>query len=94
VIACRQLAYRNPGGVSIRFDDSDVPQGGLLLHSASGSGKSTPLALALAAALLMPAEGDIQVAGQSLKRLRGAAADAWRAQTVGFCRNGCSCVRC
>ncbi|WP_096699895.1 ABC transporter ATP-binding protein [Polaromonas sp. AER18D-145] len=83
MIRTRQLAYQYPGGPALRFDDIDVPQGGvLLLRGASGSGKSTWLALA--AGLLTPTAGDITVAGQSLTALGKVAGDAWRAKTIGF----------
>ncbi len=83
MIRTRQLAYQYPGGPELRFDDIDVPQGGvLLLRGASGSGKSTWLALA--AGLLAPTAGDITVAGQSLNALGKVAGDAWRARTIGF----------
>ncbi|MGQ2980528.1 MAG: ABC transporter ATP-binding protein [Polaromonas sp.] len=83
MIRTRQLAYRYASGAQLRFDDVDVPQGGvLLLRGASGSGKST--LLALAAALLAPTDGDITVAGQSMAALGKVAGDAWRAKTIGF----------
>ncbi len=83
MIRVRQLAYRYPGGAELRFDDVDVAQGGLLLlRGASGSGKSTWLALA--AGLLAATGGDITVAGQSLRALGKVAGDAWRAKTIGF----------
>ncbi|MDP1955492.1 MAG: ATP-binding cassette domain-containing protein [Polaromonas sp.] len=83
MISTRQLAYQYPGGAEIRFDDMAVPQGGvLLLRGASGSGKSTWLALA--AGLLAPTAGDITVASQSLAALGKVAGDAWRARTIGF----------
>ena len=83
MISARQLAYRYAGGPELRFDDIDVAQGGvLLLQGVSGSGKSTWLALA--AGLLCPGEGDMTVAGQSLKALSKVAGDAWRAKTIGF----------
>jgi putative ABC transport system ATP-binding protein len=83
VIRTQQLTYRYPGGAELRFDDVEVPQGGvLLLRGASGSGKST--FLALAAALLAPTGGDITVAGQSMRTLGKVAGDAWRAKTIGF----------
>jgi ABC-type lipoprotein export system ATPase subunit len=83
MISTRELAYRYAGGPELRFGDVEVAQGGLLLlRGASGSGKSTWLALA--AGLLAPGGGDITVAGQSLKTLGGRAGDAWRAQTIGF----------
>ena len=83
MISTGQLAYQYSGGTVLRFDDVDVPQGGvLLLRGVSGSGKSTWLALA--AGLLAPTAGDITVAGQSLKALGQAGGDAWRATTIGF----------
>ena len=83
MISVRQLAYRYPGGAELRFDDVDVAQGGLLLlRGASGSGKSTWMALA--AGLLVATDGDITVAGQSLRALGKVAGDAWRARTIGF----------
>ncbi|MDW5442860.1 ABC transporter ATP-binding protein [Polaromonas sp. SM01] len=83
MISTRQLAYQYAGGPDLRFEDMDVAQGGvLLLRGASGSGKSTWLALA--AGLLTPGAGDITVAGQSLKSLGKVAGDAWRAKTIGF----------
>ena len=83
MIKSRQLVFQYASGPALRFGDVDVPQGGLLLLSgASGSGKSTWLALA--AGLLAAASGDIIVAGQSLGALSQTASDAWRAQTVGF----------
>jgi putative ABC transport system ATP-binding protein len=83
MISVRQLAFRYPDGPALHFDDVEVPQGGLLLlRGASGSGKSTWLALA--AGLLAATEGDITVAGQSLSALGKVAGDAWRAKTIGF----------
>lgn len=68
---------------SMAFPDVAVPQGGaLLLRGASGSGKSTWLALA--AGLLTPQQGEMVVAGQSVARLRGAERDNWRAKCIGF----------
>ncbi len=83
MIHTQQLAYRYAGGAELHFEDVEVPQGGvLLLRGASGSGKST--FLALAAALLAPTDGDITVAGQSMRALGKVAGDAWRARTIGF----------
>ena len=83
MIRVRQLAFSYPGGAELRFDDVDVTQGGLLLmRGASGSGKSTWLALA--AGLLAATGGDITVAGQSMCALGKVAGDAWRARTIGF----------
>ena len=60
-----------------------LPQGGVLMVSGpSGCGKSTWLSLV--AALMRPAAGQIEVAGQALAGLSAAAADAWRARNIGF----------
>lgn len=83
MISSRQLSYQYPGGAEMRFEDVAVPQGGVvILRGASGSGKSTWLALA--AGLLAPTAGDITVAGQSMAALGKVAGDAWRARTIGF----------
>ena len=83
MIQTRGLAYRYPGGAVLRFPDVDVAQGAVLLLSGpSGCGKSTWLALV--AALVLPTEGALQVAGQALNALKNSAADAWRARAVGF----------
>ena len=83
MIDTRQLAFQYANGPDIRFDDLDVPQGGVLvLSGASGSGKSTWLALA--AGLLQASSGSINVAGQLLGNLSKAGSDAWRAKTIGF----------
>lgn len=77
------LAFQHPGGPWLRFPDVLVPQGGtLLLRGASGSGKSTWLALA--AGLLQPTRGEMIVAGQPLHPLGARALDTWRAGTVGL----------
>ena len=83
MISTRQLSYHYVNGPVIAFADLDLPQGGvLLLSGASGSGKSTWLALA--AGLVAPGGGEITVAGQPLSQLAAARSDAWRAQTIGF----------
>ncbi len=83
MILTSQLVYQYRNGPHIAFPDIDVPQGGiLLLQGASGSGKSTWLALA--AALLRASSGQISVAGQNLNALKNIAGDAWRAGAIGF----------
>ena len=83
MITTRQLAYSYANGPALAFADLDVAQGEvLLLSGASGSGKSTWLALA--AGLLPASSGDITVAGQDLKRLDKLHRDAWRAKAIGF----------
>lgn len=83
MIATRGLACQYPGGTRLAFPDLSLGQGEtLLLRGRSGSGKSSWLALA--AALMAPAEGEIIVAGQCLGALGPAQGDAWRARHVGF----------
>jgi putative ABC transport system ATP-binding protein len=83
MIETRGLRYQYPVGPLLLFDDLDVPQGAtLLLHGASGVGKSTWLALA--AGLLTPTAGEVVVAGQRLSALSRSGRDAWRAQNLGF----------
>jgi len=82
VIKTRDLHHAHPRGPLLRFADVAVPAGGtLLLRGASGSGKSTWLALA--AGLLVPTGGEMVVAGQAPAALAGAARDAWRGAQVG-----------
>lgn len=82
MIRTRALGFAHPGGPHLRFSDVDVAAGGtLVLRGPSGSGKSTWLALA--AGLLTPGEGSIEVANQSVGALKGPARDAWRGATVG-----------
>jgi len=83
MIETMDLACQHPGGPLLCFPDVVVPQGGtLLLRGASGSGKSTWLAVA--AGLLAPVRGEMIVAGQPLHPLGARALDAWRAATVGL----------
>jgi putative ABC transport system ATP-binding protein len=83
MIRTRQLSYAYPGGATLNFPDVDVPQGRVLLLSGpSGCGKSTWLALV--AALVAPASGELVVADQALGALKNIAADAWRARAIGF----------
>ena len=87
MIRTRQLSYSYSKGPTLTFPGVDVPQGGvLLLGGPSGAGKSTWLALA--AGLVAPTTGQLEVAGQSLgaggTALKKLALDAWRARSVGF----------
>jgi putative ABC transport system ATP-binding protein len=83
VIRTHGLSYAYPGSTTLTFPDVDVPQGTVLLLSGpSGCGKSTWLALV--AALVTPASGQLVVAGQSLGAMQKIASDAWRACTIGF----------
>lgn len=83
MIQTSNLAYCYPGGTPIHFPDLDVAQGSVVLLSGpSGCGKSTWLALV--AGLVKPSAGTLNVADQSVGKLNGVAADAWRAKTIGF----------
>jgi putative ABC transport system ATP-binding protein len=83
VIETRGLGFAYPQAPALRFADVAVPQGGtLLLRGASGSGKSTWLALA--AGLLTPQTGEMVVAGQSVAALAAGERDRWRARCIGF----------
>jgi putative ABC transport system ATP-binding protein len=83
VIETSGLCYRYGSATTLRFADVSVPQGGtLLLRGASGSGKSTWLALA--AGLLTPGAGELLVAGQAVAVLQGGQRDRWRARCIGF----------
>jgi putative ABC transport system ATP-binding protein len=83
LISSEQLTYQYANGPAIAFADVEVAQGEtLLLSGASGSGKSTWLALA--SGLLRPSSGDITIAGQHLKQFGNTSSDAWRAKTIGF----------
>ena len=83
MIETRGLHHAYPGGATLHFGDVSVPQGGtLLLRGASGSGKSTWLALA--AGLLTPQAGELAVAGQAVAALRAGERDRWRARCIGF----------
>ncbi len=83
MIATSGLTFAFAPGADLCFANVQVPQGGtLLLRGASGSGKSTWLALA--AGLLTPGSGEMVVAGQNVAALRGSARDRWRSRTIGF----------
>ena len=83
MIRTRGLAFGYKLGPTLQFEDVDVPQGAvLLLRGASGSGKSTWLALV--AGLLTASSGEITVAAQALATIGKVDGDAWRARTIGF----------
>ncbi|HEY1102303.1 MAG TPA: ATP-binding cassette domain-containing protein, partial [Burkholderiaceae bacterium] len=72
MIESHALRFAYPGGPVLAFPDVAVPQGGtLLLRGASGSGKSTWLALV--AGLRSATGGHLRVAGQDPAALAPAA---------------------
>jgi putative ABC transport system ATP-binding protein len=90
-IAGLSLYLGDRGEKSLSYPDVQVPQGGvLLLRGASGSGKST--ALAVLAGLRQPSAGRVMVADTLLfdgaaivpSPLSGAALDRWRARHIGL----------
>jgi putative ABC transport system ATP-binding protein len=82
MIVWEGLAYRYARGPVLRFPDLQLPDGGLLLlRGASGTGKST--LLALLAALLTPVEGHLNIHGVAVHSLSPRERDAWRARHVG-----------
>ena len=83
MIRSSNLSFHYPNGPKLSFPDVDVAQGAVvLLRGPSGCGKSTWLALI--AGLMPPTSGDLTVAEQPLSALKVVAADAWRAQAIGF----------
>jgi putative ABC transport system ATP-binding protein len=83
MLRTENLNFAYPGGPAMAFPDMVLPEGGvLLLQGASGSGKST--LLALCCGLLPMQSGRLEIAGQDLMALQGAARDAWRGRNLGF----------
>jgi ABC-type lipoprotein export system ATPase subunit len=83
VIAVRGLAQRYGAVEALRLAEWKVAQGERwLVLGRSGSGKTT--LLHVLAGLVHPTEGEVEVSGENLRRLRGARLDRWRATTVGI----------
>jgi putative ABC transport system ATP-binding protein len=83
MIAVRGLAHRYGAVEALRLAEWKVAQGERwLVLGASGSGKST--LLHALAGLIQPSEGEIEVAGENLRRLEGGRLDRWRGTTVGI----------
>ena len=92
MIAVRGLVHRYNGVEALRLDDWTVAQGSRwLVLGPSGCGKST--LLHAIAGLVVPSEGEIAVAGQSLASLSGAALDRFRGATVGIVLQALHLVR-
>jgi ABC-type lipoprotein export system ATPase subunit len=83
MIAVRGLAQRYGAVEALRLPEWKVAQGERwLVLGRSGSGKTT--LLHVLAGLVHPTEGEVEVSGENLGRLRGARLDRWRATTVGI----------
>ena len=83
MIAVRDLAHRYGGHEPIRIPDWKVAQGERwLVLGPSGCGKTT--LLHALAGLVRPSEGEVEVAGENLRRLDGARLDRWRGANVGI----------
>ncbi|MEC5398748.1 ABC transporter ATP-binding protein [Uliginosibacterium sp. H1] len=85
VVALRDLHYRWPGqaGAGLRLPALTLAAGEhLFLHGPSGSGKST--LLGLVAGVLRAQQGSVQVLGQALEQLGGAARDRLRGEHMGI----------
>ena len=77
------LRLRYGGRLVLSLDRFEAASGEhWLVLGASGSGKTS--LLNLVAGLLKPDEGEIEVGGQALASLRGAALDQWRGRNVGI----------
>ena len=82
MLAWGGLRHRYAGGAEIAYADFGLAAGRhLLLRGASGTGKST--LLALLAGLLRVQQGELVVAGTELAGLGPRALDAWRGATLG-----------
>ena len=83
MISVRGLAHRYGSSEVLRLTDWKVAQGERwLVLGPSGSGKTT--LLHLVAGLIRPAEGELEVAGENLRKLDGMRLDRWRGATVGI----------
>jgi putative ABC transport system ATP-binding protein len=83
MIAVRGLAHRYAAAEALYLPEWKVAQGERwLVLGPSGCGKTT--LLHVVAGLIHPTEGEVEVAGENLRRLEGARLDRWRATTVGI----------
>ena len=83
MISVRGLAHRYGSNEVLRLADWKVAQGECwLVLGPSGSGKTT--LLHLVAGLIRPAAGELEVAGENLRKLDGMRLDRWRGATVGI----------
>src|SRR5918992_4858840 len=92
MIAVRGLAHRYGAVEALRLADWKVVQGERwLVLGPSGCGKTT--LLHALAGLIRPTEGEVEVAGESLRKLDGVRLDRWRGATVGIVLQALHLVR-
>ena len=83
MLSVRGLSHRYGDHEVVRVPDWKVAQGERwLVLGPSGCGKTT--LLHAIAGLIRPSEGDVEVAGENLRRLDGARLDRWRGANVGI----------
>src|SRR2546427_1614665 len=92
MIAARNLKHRYGTNEVLRLEQWSVAQGERwLVLGASGSGKTT--LLHVIAGLIRPSEGEVEVSGESLRKLDGVRLDRWRGATVGIVLQALHLVR-
>jgi putative ABC transport system ATP-binding protein len=92
MIAVRGLAHRYGNAEALRLPQWTVAQGERwAVLGASGSGKTT--LLHVVAGLVRPTEGEVEVSGESLRKLDGVRLDRWRGATVGIVLQALHLVR-
>ena len=83
MISVRGLAHRYGSSEVLRLAAWKVAQGERwLVLGPSGCGKTT--LLHLVAGLIRPTEGELEIAGENLRKLDGMRLDRWRGATVGI----------
>jgi putative ABC transport system ATP-binding protein len=83
MISLRGLAHRYGAVEALRLPEWNVAQGDRwLVLGPSGCGKTT--LLHIVAGLIRPTEGEVEVSGESLRRLDGSRLDRWRGATIGI----------
>src|SRR4026207_2155768 len=92
MIAVVGLAQRDGNAEALRLPQWTVAQGERwAVLGASGSGKTT--LLRVVAGLVRPTEGEVEVSGESLRKLDGVRLDRWRGATVGIVLQALHLVR-
>jgi putative ABC transport system ATP-binding protein len=83
MISVSRLAHRYGAVEALRLPEWKVAQGERwLVLGPSGCGKTT--LLHIVAGLIRPTEGEVEVSGESLRRLDGSRLDRWRGATIGI----------